>query len=231
MCDRLRKCFLVGACGVLAMLFVVGAEEMPLLDHLATDIIKATMPKKQYRVEVSQTIDQTSAQTSTNNIAIQARSSTLPVQPSPAHSTYALNYVPKNGFRTEIAAQPKSTNTVSTATTPAVGARLSINIPNFLKEIQTWPTNSVTKDVLNGNACYKVSASNRDVVAVLWVDAISKCISKVVVDIRGRRFAESTFRYHFDEENGWLMTSAETSYAGDGSHVRLEYGKYDFSTR
>jgi hypothetical protein len=114
---------------------------------------------------------------------------------------------------------------------PPADARLSINVPNFLRKIQTWPTNSIAKDLLGGKACFKVSASTPDANVVFWADATNHCVLRVEAYIRGHPFAESTFEYQPDVNNGWLLSHVETSYAGDGSQVLLDYGAYDFSAK
>ena len=218
----------ISICSVLTA-FATAAESgrIPSLGDVATNVVKATVPAKSYRVSIQQTIEESA----TNTVSAKEKSLAHPTPSVKKQSAYALHYTPHKGFRTETVPLSESTNVSAATTSNIPTARLSINIPNFLKEIQAWPTNSVTEDVLNGKTCYKVSASNRDVSAVFWANVENNCILKVVVDIQGKRFAESTFSYRFDKENGWLLEGAETWYATDDSHVLLKYGNYDFSAK
>ena len=212
-------------CGNLAILFVAGAAGMPTLDELATNIVRATMPTNHYCVDVSQ-INNTA---STNIVALKANSSALSAQPNTKRSTYRLHYSHENGFRTEQLSQLEDTNT-STATPAATGnMRASINIPNFLKKIKSWPSNSVVNDVWDGKLCYKITASSTNASTVFWMDADSKCVLRVILDIKGSQYSENILKYRLDKEHGWLLTNVDMSFAADGSHIQLEYGNYDFS--
>ena len=167
----------------------------------------------------------------TNVVAVKANSSSLSPQAKPKRSasTYRLHYSHDHGFKTEVVSQSVDTTVSAVATAPTPNLRVSVNIPNFLKKIQSWPTNSVTQDVWDGKNCYKVFASSKNGAAEFWVDAESKCVLRVILDIQGQRFSESILKYRWDKGNGWLLSSVDMDFAADGSHVRLEYGAYDFS--
>lgn len=205
--------------------FAAGAAEMPTLDELATNIVRATIPTNHYCVDVSQI----NGTTLTNIVAVKANSSALAVQPNPKRNTYRLHYSHENGFRTEQLSQSEGTYT-STATPAATGnMRASINIPNFLKKIKSWPTNSVVNDVWDGKLCYKITASSTNASTVFWMDADSKCVLRVILNIKGSQYSENILKYRLDKEHGWLLTNVDMSFAADGSHIQLEYGNYDFS--
>jgi hypothetical protein len=107
--------------------------------------------------------------------------------------------------------------------------RASINIPNFLTKIKSWPTNSVVKDDWDGKLCYKITASSTNASTVFWMDADSKCVLRVILNIKGSQYSENILKYRLDNKHGWLLTNVDMSFAADGSHIQLEYGDYDFS--
>jgi hypothetical protein len=217
---------LISFCGIaLAFVTVATAEQMPTLDALATNIVRATMPTNHYNVDVVQI----NGATFTNIVAVKTNSSALSAQPTTRQSTYRLHYSHENGFRTEQLSQSKGTN-ASPVTPAATGnMRASINIPNFLDKIKSWPTHSVVNDVWDGTPCYKISASSTNASTVFWMDANSKCVLRVILYIKGSQYSENILKYRLDKEHGWLLTNVDMTFAADGSHIQLEYGDYDFS--
>jgi hypothetical protein len=223
-CNRRLKWMAVGLSSFFAILLVVGAEELPTLRDLASNIVK-TMPTNHYRVDVSQ-INEASL---TNSVGVKGNSHGISAQANTNRSTYQLHYSHKNGIHTEVVSQPQGTNVSNAVFSPAANLRVSVNISAFLEKIQSWPTNAIIKDVWNGQSCYKLSASTKNGSTEVWVDAESKCVLRVILDIQGSRFSESILKYRLDKQNGWLLASVDMSFAADGSRVRLEYGDYDFS--
>lgn len=212
-------------CSNLAIRFAAGAAEMPTLDELATNILRATVPTNHYNVDVSQI----NLGQFTNIAVVKANSSTLSTEPSTERSTYRLHYSHESGFRTEQLSPSEGTNTSAATHTATGNMRASINIPNFLKKIKCWPTNSVANDVWDGQLCYKITASSTNASTVFWVDADSKCVLRVILNIKDSQYSENILKYRFDKEHGWLLTNVDMSFAPDGSHIQLEYGNYDFS--
>ncbi|MCW5553694.1 MAG: hypothetical protein KIS67_16235 [Verrucomicrobiae bacterium] len=177
---------LIAAYSLLAGLTTLAqSDAIPTLNDIASRVAKATAPLHPHRVVVRQTVEQTATNAPPGL--------TRPGQSQKNQSTYTLHFTPQKGFRTEVAPKATGTNAWPAMTSNVPTARLSINIPSFLKEIQAWPTNNVTKDVLDGKQVHKVLASNRDVTAVFWADAKNNCIRKVILDVQGKRFAESSF--------------------------------------
>jgi hypothetical protein len=201
------------------------AAEMPTLDELATNIVRATVPTNHYNVDVSQI----NVAAFTNVVAVKANSSALSAQPNTRRSTYRLHYSHESGVRTEQLSQSEGTNTPGTIPAATGNMRASINIPSFLEKITSWPTNSVVNDVWDGKLCYKISASNTNASTVFWVDVGSKCVLRVILNIKGSQYSENILKYRLDKEHGWLLTNVDMSFATDGSHIQLEYGNYDFS--
>ena len=224
-----RQYLSICVCVAATVATVAQAGETPTLGDLVSEILKASAPVRPYRVSVVQTVDQNPANATPSPSAASAQT-TEKAKPVHIRSGYMLHYTPDKGIRTEAASQAAAVKTSSSAMPPA-DARLSINVPNFLRKIQTWPTNSIAKDLLGGKACFKVSASTPDANVVFWADATNHCVLRVEAYIRGHPFAESTFEYQPDVNNGWLLSHVETSYAGDGSQVLLDYGAYDFSAK
>lgn len=219
-----HKCFAIGLGGYLAILLAVGAKGIPTLGELATNIVRA-MPTNHYVVDVNQT----SGVVSTNSGAAKASSLALAVQPNAKRNTYQLHYSHEKGFRTEpVSSSGVTTNSVATST-PTSRMRASVNIPNFLKKIRTWPTNSVVEDIWNGTACYKVTASSANASTTFWVDTENNCILRVILFIRGSEYSENTFQYRWDKQHGWLLTNVDMFFIPDGKHIQLQYGSYDFS--
>src|SRR6202012_5752659 len=103
------------------------------------------------------------------------------------------------------------------------------NIPNFLKKIKSWPTNSVVKDVWEEKSCYKITASSTNALTTFWVDASSQCLLRVTLNIKGSQYSDSILKYRFDQGHGWLLTNIDMSFAANGSHIQLQYGDYNFS--
>jgi len=196
---------------------------------LTSQILKASVPVTPYRVSVIQTIDQSPTNTPPSASSLVAQT-TQKSKTIPARAEYVLHHTTDKGTQTETVSQSNIAKPGNGGLPPAE-ARLSINIPNFLKKIQTWPTNSIVNDVLDGKTCLKVSAFTSQANVVFWADATNHCILRVEAYIRGNPFAESTFKYQRSEGSTWLLSHVETSYAGDGNHVLLDYGAYDFSTK
>ena len=224
------KYLLIWICVGATVTTVAQTSETSTLGDLVSQILKASAPVRPYRVSVTQTVDQnpTNATPSPSSTSPYATEKAKPV---PTRSGYMVHYTPDKGVRTETASEAGTVKTTSSSPMPPAEARLSINVPNFLRTIQSWPTNSIARDLLDGKACFKVSASTSGANVVFWVDATNHCVLRVEAYVHGHPFAESTFKYQRDENNGWLLSHVETSYAGDGSHVLLDYGAYDFSTK
>lgn len=201
------------------------AGQIPTFDELATNIVRATVPTNYFSVDVSQINDAIS----TNVVAAKANLSALSTQPNPGRSTYRLHYSHENGFRTEQIPQSEGTNISTTSPAPTGNMRASINIPNFLKKIKSWPTNSVVNEIWDGINCYKITAVSTNASTVFWVDADSKCVLRAILYIQGSQYSENVFKYRQDKEHGLLLTNVDMSFIANGSHIQLEYGNYDFS--
>jgi hypothetical protein len=229
---KTNRFFLPVILWITSAIFTIGAtaDQIPQLQELASDILKASVPVRSYHANVSQTFEMaTNSPSFQNGRAIPARSLTT--------GSYILHYSEKTGFHIEPGESLANTSKRNVAEKPSdvVAApahndsHFSISIPDFLNKIKTWPEHSVTKEIMNGEMCYKISASNQDASANCWVSMKRKCILKVVLDIQGHPFSETNLNYRFDQENGWLLTDVDMLLPATGCRILLQYDGYSFS--
>ncbi len=221
---RAKILIALAACNIILLFPVARAEEMPKLDDLAFRIISASVPTNHYTVDVTQI----NGDTPTSLLGSPMASSTS--LGLARQTTYRLRYDPDKGFTREPIQREREATAAKGSTSADNYARVSINIPLFLTKVRAWPNNSVSQDSCAGRSCYKVVASCRDASAIFWVDAGNNCVLKVILNIQQSRFSETTLTYRLDKNRIWLLANADMVFAADGSHVRLEYGAYTFST-
>jgi len=65
----------------------------------------------------------------------------------------------------------------------------------------------------------------------LWVDSVNNYISKIILNIKGQKFSESTINYRYVNNKYWLPSTIVIDHASDGSRVTQNFGTYNIISK
>jgi len=198
----------------------LGADEAPPFAQIVDDCLKATTQRARYQVDVVQA-------TSKGEVAV----GDTVKEVAQETCAFTLSYDPVTG-RTTTKQEPAEGQGGATSQ-PRLNVRMAIDVGRFLREMRGWPDVAVTADELAGRPCYKVSGvSAKDnpnaMACTLWVDAAHSYVSKLLLDVQARRFAEASFEYRKVGDAPWQLSKATVVHPQDGSRIEQEFGVYQF---
>jgi hypothetical protein len=207
------------------------AQDLPPLSQIVSNVVQATRPTEAYTVTVNQTLSPPQANAALGTTASAGQAKAAAVE-APMVQTFDTAFEPtkrqwmpqRSLPHTPKAQGPGQHGTNKQPDQPAV--QITIDLEAFMESLLSSNQGSVARDELHGRSCYKIDArSGQDRVATLWVDAERWHVSKAIVYLMNRRFAEMACQYR--EVNGrWLFSKIAINHAFDGSHADLEYGEY-----
>jgi len=205
---------------VLAAALGAGADEAPPLARIVDDCLKATTQRARYHVDVVQTIFRGKVAVGDTVKEVAQDTCAFTLSCDPVTGTTTTKQEPAEG-------QGGATSR------PRLNVRMAIDVGRFLREMRAWPEVAVAADELAGRPCYKVSGlSAKDnpnaMACTLWVDVEHSYVSKLLLDVQARRFAEASFEYRKVGDAPWQLSKATVVHPQDGSRIEQEFGAYQF---
>jgi len=219
---------MVAMTGVVCVLFagVIAAmpDEPPPFDEIVAQVFAATTPPCGYQVTVEQTISRQEARDD--------KSGTARSDNAGQKSAFVVAWDPvKRSFSTEPKSQSLDAN--GDKGRPPAKVRMAIDFPGFLRDMLAWPKVEVVSDELAGRSCFRVSGEGQGGKSscTLWIDAEHWCVSRLLLDILGQRFAEADFEYRLVHDRYWLPSKLTVLHKADGSRVTQEFGAYTLENK
>jgi hypothetical protein len=212
---------LVGTLG----LFMGQTPSSPTAQEIIGNVLKATVPDRPYSTTVTQTVQ------SGGEAAAKTRFS----------ATWSAKGLTIKRDSVEVLEPAGGKDK------PGSDIQMGINIAKCLQEMLKWSDVKVTPDPRNGESYWVLSGQDpRGSACQLWVDATRWCVTRLVLDIQGRRSAEADFEYQRrrgslargevnDEQPSasssadgcWLLSKVAVKHA-DGTCISQEFAEYTF---
>ncbi len=196
-----HKQLAIGLCCILAAFATTKAEDIPTLSAIVSDVAKATMPSRNYSASVHQKIFQA-------NVLASPATKVIPTSALISASTneieeadFTLNGETTGAFRVTKAVSLKrmlqSTNVASKAAPPTQNMRLmlTVNPMNALRHIEKLNSATITSDLYQGIACFKLSATDDRFGFVVWVNKTNSAVCRQIILQDFNTLLETDFEY------------------------------------
>ncbi len=196
------------------------AQSIPPLNELVKRIEMVSLPNKPYTVSVSQAIEY-SRRVKTQSVSPKAVSGV---------STFGYIYDPKAGLRVGVNSNPKraSKTLQSTSNMQQPTLKVAVDLAKLFRNYSDWQNVRIISTYLNSDHCYEITAQDKSFSYVIWVDATRYYVPEVVLNIKGKRFAEIDITNRNVSGVYWLPSQIVLNNAIDGSKVTLNMGQYIF---
>jgi len=202
------------------------SQNIPSLNSIVRNVVKAAIPAESYNVSVVQSISAPSG-----TVVAQAMSKgTLSSQ-----TTFTVTYNPASGLSTKKISKapqktPLSRSNQITITQPA-DVRITMDLSKLAQKVTTWQNVQISSDKLAGRGHWKISGQDGATDYILWVDSVNNYISKIILNIKGQKFSESTINYRYVNNKYWLPSTIVIDHASDGSRVTQNFGTYNIISK
>ncbi|MCL5020421.1 MAG: hypothetical protein M1339_01900 [Bacteroidetes bacterium] len=195
------------------------AQVAPPLNSLMSKVEAVSLPSQSYTVPVSQNIAYTGT----------VKSSSSSLRAVSGISTFQYTYNPKIGLRVATASTNKSVNSVQPPTNAKQPTlKVAVDLAKLLRGYTSWQNVRIVPVSLNGESCYEITAQDNSFSYMIWVDTTDYFVSQVILNIKGKRFAQIDITNRNVSGSYWLPSQIVLSNALDGSVITLNMGQYIF---
>lgn len=183
---------------------------VPSLPDIVANVTKATVPDKDFQVEVTQTITKSNAAATDQ----------------PAKSTYTVSWTPAGGFS---AGKPA----VAEGETAAPSVQVQVDLLRSLKELAKWKDVAVVSEQVEGHPCVRITAKGQvgNMSCQLWVDTERWVVTRIVVADGDKTVMDGSFEHRRINDAYWFLSKATLKQQTDGSLINQDYGAYSIENK
>lgn len=207
----------------------IGAQQIPSLEVIANKVLKATTPTKGYTVIITQSI-KASNKTNTK----QAIASGLFKKTIQFNARFDLHIglkAQKEIDNNKIKYQKMTKNQISKNKPTLVkqgSVRLIIDFSKLFKNMNEWQDVKITSVNFNNQKYLKVNAKNKSFSYILWINALNYYISKTILYVNNKKYAEVSVQYKYISNQYWLPVSLVYIQYPGGTQVTQNFSSYLF---
>lgn len=207
----------------------VMAQRAFSLDAIVDNVLKATVPNRNYIVTIKQTINAPN-KTKTK----QAIANGIFKKTNQFNAKYDIHIGLKAQKEKEDYSIANNQNFKNQSTTnqPILvkqgDVRLIVDFSDFLKTINEWENINITAVNLNNQKYIKVSAKYKQFSFILWINSQYYYVSKSIIYIGDKLYAETNIQYKKINDKYWLPINLAYTQYPEGTVVTQEFSSYIF---
>ena len=207
----------------------VMAQQVPSLDVIATKVLQATVPGRSYTVTINQTINAPNKSKTKQAIdnglfrkAIQFNAKYAPHIGLEAQKVIDGNNIAKiQKFKAQ-------SSTKKPTLVKQGDVRVVIDFSTIFKNINEWQDVKITSVNFNYQKYFKVSARNKRFSYTLWINTLNYYVSKSILYVDNKIYAEVTLHYKHINNQYWLPVSLICIQYPERTQVIQSFSSYIF---
>ena len=203
----------------------IGAQQIPSLEVIAKKVLKATTPKKGYVVTITQSIKATNKTNIPQSIAngIIKRQIKFYAKYDPQFGLKAQKLIDNNNNTTNNLKIKNQKSLIKQG-----NIKVIVDLIKFFKNIDKLQGIKIVSVNFNNRNYFKVTAQNKPFSYSFWIDAANYYVSKAILSINNKKFAETNINYKYINNKYWLPVRLIIENASDGTQITQNFADYIF---
>jgi len=202
----------------------IEAQQIPPIGVIANKVLKVTSPTKSYTVTINQSINAPNKTKTRQAIASSLFKKTI--QFNARFDLHVGLKAQKETNNNKIKNQKISKNKPTLVKQGSV--RLIIDFSKLFKNMNEWQDVKITSVNFKNQKYLKVSAKNKRFSYILWINALNYYVSKTILYINDKKYAEVSVQYKYISNQYWLPDSLVYIQYPAGTRVTQNFSSYLF---